>query len=106
MAIDLSKLTTGANRPLPSQAQAKPAVSSDNSPAPSSRPAGDAVVLTEQAQQLTRAESNLANATGIDQGKVDSIKQAIAEGRYHVDPERLAQNITKFENELNGLLDD
>ncbi|MBY5922075.1 flagellar biosynthesis anti-sigma factor FlgM [Ferrimonas balearica] len=105
MAIDLSKLTTGASHTLPSQSKAKPAVNSDSSPAPA-RPAGDAVVLTEQAQQLARAESNLANATGIDQGKVDAIKQAIAEGRYHVDPERLAQNITKFENELNGLMDE
>ncbi|MBY6186082.1 flagellar biosynthesis anti-sigma factor FlgM [Marinobacter hydrocarbonoclasticus] len=105
MAIDLSKLTSGASHTLPSQSKAKPAVSSESSQAPA-RPAGDAVVLTEQAQQLARAESNLANASGIDQAKVDAVRQAISEGRYHVDPERLAQNITKFENELNGLADE
>ncbi|MBY5992925.1 flagellar biosynthesis anti-sigma factor FlgM [Ferrimonas balearica] len=105
MAIDLNKLGGGAHRPLTQQGQGKATAAPQSSAAPA-KPAADAVVLTEQAQQLSRAESGLADATGIDQAKVDAVKQAIAEGRYHVDPERLASNITKFENELSGLLDE
>ncbi len=35
-----------------------------------------------------------------DAGRVESIRRAIAEGRYHVDPERLAENFSRLESEL------
>jgi flagellar biosynthesis anti-sigma factor FlgM len=35
----------------------------------------------------------VSQKTVFDEGRVDAIRQAISEGRYHVDPERLAQKI-------------
>ena len=35
--------------------------------------------------------------------KINEIKAAIAEGRYKIDPEKLASNIANFENELKDL---
>ncbi|QIZ77256.1 flagellar biosynthesis anti-sigma factor FlgM [Ferrimonas lipolytica] len=64
---------------------------------------GDEVVLTDQAQQLKKAEASMDAASGIDMDKVTSVKAAIANGSYHVDPEKLAANISKFESELDGL---
>ncbi|GAA4890619.1 flagellar biosynthesis anti-sigma factor FlgM [Ferrimonas pelagia] len=104
MAIDLNNLIGGAPRALNQHTQA----AAHKAPQAEAQPhthKGDEVVLTEQAQQLKRAEASLASATGIDQAKVDSIKAAIAEGRYHVDPEKLADNIARFESELDGLMD-
>ncbi|WP_298444930.1 flagellar biosynthesis anti-sigma factor FlgM [uncultured Ferrimonas sp.] len=84
--------TTTGNAPKPQAgAQAAPAKTADE------------VVLTEQAQQLKKAEGALDSATGIDMDKVAAVKAAIAEGRYHVDPEKLADNIARFETELDGL---
>jgi len=59
------------------------------SPAPSG---SDSVHLSSQAQSLTQ----LAGSSGVfDANKVEEIKSAIAEGRFQVDPEKVA----------NGLLD-
>jgi negative regulator of flagellin synthesis FlgM len=39
-------------------------------------------------------------ASGIDQNKVDEIKQAISEGKYKVNVEQLARRIMQFEGDL------
>ncbi len=35
-----------------------------------------------------------------DQARVDAIRTAISEGRYHVDPQRLAQNFMRIESDI------
>ncbi len=35
-----------------------------------------------------------------DQVRVDAIRTAISEGRYHVDPQRLAQNFLRIESDI------
>ncbi len=62
----------------------------------------DSVSLTVQAQQFTKATEKAANSSGIDQEKVDRIKQAISEGKYQVNVEHLAKRIVPFESELFG----
>lgn len=60
----------------------------------------DSVSLTTQAQQFTKAQDKASNSSGIDQKKVDEIKQAIAEGKYKINVEQLAKRIVQFEGEL------
>lgn len=62
----------------------------------------DSVSLTSQAQQFTRAQEKASNSSGVDQKKVDEIKQAISEGKYKVNVEQLARRIVQFEGELFG----
>ncbi|MGB0893968.1 MAG: flagellar biosynthesis anti-sigma factor FlgM [Parashewanella sp.] len=63
----------------------------------------DSVVITAQAQQLQKTQAKLSQTPSFDQKKVSDIKQAIAEGRYKVDPQKLAKNISKFETELSDV---
>ncbi|MBZ4680478.1 flagellar biosynthesis anti-sigma factor FlgM [Shewanella indica] len=63
----------------------------------------DSVVVSQQAQQLQGVQSKMASLPEIDQKKISEIKLAIAEGRYKVDPEKLAANISQFESELSAL---
>ena len=66
----------------------------------SSRGAGDDTVqLSRDAAALQEIQLQV-NVEPFDQSRVDSIRQAIAEGRYHVDPERLAANFTRLESDL------
>ena len=60
----------------------------------------DRVALSSRGQSLNRLEENLANTPDVDTARVDSIKQAIAEGRFEVDAERIAQNILNQEDLL------
>lgn len=62
----------------------------------------DSVSLTSQAQQFTKAQEKASSSNGIDQKKVDEIKQAISEGKYKVNVEQLARRIVQFEGELFG----
>lgn len=60
----------------------------------------DSVSLTTQAQQFTKAQEKASNSSGIDQKKIDDIKQAIAEGKYKINVEQLAKRIVQFEGDL------
>lgn len=62
----------------------------------------DSVSLTPQAQQMTKLTEKASNSSGIDQEKVDKIKQAISEGKYKINVEELAKRIVQFEDELFG----
>lgn len=55
--------------------------------------AGDSVKLSKEALSLKKLEDNIAKAPVVDQDKVASLKAAIADGSYKVDPERLAERI-------------
>ena len=60
----------------------------------------DSVSITPQAQQFTKLQEKAANSSGIDQEKVDKIKQAIADGKYKINVELLAKRIMQFEGDL------
>jgi negative regulator of flagellin synthesis FlgM len=62
----------------------------------------DSVSITPQAQQFSKLTEKASSSNGIDQEKVDKIKQAIAEGKYKINVEQLARRIVQFESELFG----
>ncbi|WP_144210002.1 flagellar biosynthesis anti-sigma factor FlgM [Shewanella donghaensis] len=105
MAIDINNLKTASHAQLRPNRDAGAA--GKNTDAATSNTAApvktDSVSITAQAQQLQGAQSKMASLPEVDQSKVDAIKLAISEGRYKVDPEKLAANIANFEADLNGL---
>ena len=63
----------------------------------------DAVSLSQQGKAIGQLHQEMAAQPSFDSVKVAAIKEAIANGSYTVDPEKLADNMMKFENELKGL---
>ncbi|MGF1763620.1 flagellar biosynthesis anti-sigma factor FlgM [Aliivibrio kagoshimensis] len=63
----------------------------------------DAVSLSNQGKAIGQYHQQLAAEPQFDSAKVDSIKDAIKSGSYTIDPEKLAVNMMKFEEELTGL---
>ena len=61
----------------------------------------DEVQLSDQARSLQQLADAVAEQPAFDARRVDAIRDAIAEGRYHVDPERLAENFMDLEYTLN-----
>ncbi|MGL5359113.1 MAG: flagellar biosynthesis anti-sigma factor FlgM [Shewanella sp.] len=108
MAIDI-KLNTGTTsqaRPGVTKTSSDQTNSAQSAPVAartSSSPKGDSVVITAQAQQLQGAQAKMTSLPEVDLTKVAAIKQAIAEGRYKIDPEKLAANIASFEAQLHDL---
>lgn len=64
--------------------------------------ADDQVSLTPTALLLQGAERRLADQPVVDQQRVEAIRQAIAEGRYQVNPERVAAKLMGWEQDMDG----
>jgi len=62
----------------------------------------DAVSLSQQSKSVSKLQKEMATSPAYDSAKVAAIKEAITNGSYKIDPEKLADNIIKFENELQG----
>ena len=58
---------------------------------------GDTAVASSRLQQV---RDTIDNTPEVDMDKVEAIKQAIAEGRFPIDPKRIAEKFA----ELEGLL--
>jgi negative regulator of flagellin synthesis FlgM len=70
--------------------------------APSPAPSTDTVALTDTARLMQRVENMLANVPPTDRARVDAVRQALANGAYEIDPERVAARIVRLERELSG----
>lgn len=75
-------------------------------PAGMAPPRQDAVSLTPQAQQLNQLQRRAETNSGVDEAKVERIKQALAAGDYAIDAERLASRIASFEADMFGTDDE
>lgn len=62
-------------------------------PAPSRSGAADRVDITSLSSQLQSLESRISGVSVVDTAKVESIKQAIAEGRFEVNSEVVADRL-------------
>jgi negative regulator of flagellin synthesis FlgM len=62
------------------------------------------VVITDAAKKLNAAQEKAKNSSGIDSGKVNSLKQSITNGDYKINYERVADKIISQEQSLSDIL--
>ncbi len=67
-------------------------------PAPDGADTG--VRITETARQLANLEKAIAALPVVDQVKVDAVASALREGRYSVDPQRVADRLLRMDQDL------
>jgi len=71
------------------------------SQAASQAPRQDSVSLTQSAQQLSQVQKKGSEAP-VNQEKVERLKKAINSGEYKINPEVLAEKISKLEQQMFG----
>jgi negative regulator of flagellin synthesis FlgM len=64
-------------------------------PQPDSPPISDDVQLTATAEKMSQLEGNLNSVDVSDRGKIEAIRQQIAEGRFKVDEEAVAESLVQ-----------
>lgn len=98
----LDSVGTKGTRSKPASTPVAPeAKAPASAPAPAAPKAGDQVVLSQQAQNLGRLQSKVDSAPDVNLEKVAEIRRAIAEGRFEINPERIAENMLN-QNDLLG----
>jgi len=63
---------------------------------------GGPVQITDQARQLASLEHTVQSLPVVNESRVAAIRQALDEGRYQVNPERIADKLMRTEQELSA----
>ena len=71
-----------------------------NAPAPSAQPTTDSVKITSLSSQLHALESSLSDVSVVDTARVETIKQAITEGRFQINPEVVTDRLLNTVKDL------
>jgi len=103
MAIDINRLnsasTSGISTRSTSAAKDNVSAASKDVTASASGPAaGESVNLSPTAQQLNSLTAGLKDLPVVDSDKVGRLKQAIANGSYQVDSQKVADKLLAFES--------
>ena len=99
----MTKITDYQNRPILGIDKKVSRSSDAATPVTPSAPATTSPVnVSDQAKQLASVEQTLQSLPAVNEGRVAEIRTAIQEGRYQVDPQRIADKLLRFEQELNG----
>jgi len=80
---------------------ARPAAGASVAPVAAVR-ATDTVRLTDDAVSLSALDRTLSGIPAVDHGRVAAIKAAVAEGRYVIDPEAIATQMSHLEWQLEN----
>jgi len=88
------------NRSQATENQSDKAKSADSS---NSAKSADQVSLTHTAQTLRELAETVAQESVVDTDKVNAIKQALMDGTFEVDAERIAGKLADMEKALNDL---
>ncbi|XVO86190.1 flagellar biosynthesis anti-sigma factor FlgM [Pseudomonas palleroniana] len=106
MVIDFSRLNNAPALPGSTRTGgAKDNVEAKSQPAPTkAEPAGvsqsgESVHLSNEAQQLQKVTDSLRDQPVVNKARVAELKQAIADGSYKVDSNRVASKLLNFEAE-------
>lgn len=70
---------------------------------PASAPAAaptDLVSLTESARRLGELSQEAAAGEAVDMGRVESVRQALDEGVYEIDPRKIAERMLALEQAI------
>jgi negative regulator of flagellin synthesis FlgM len=62
----------------------------------------DQVKLTDSARALQEA-ARLADASPIDAGRVEQVRQALADGSYKIDAGKIAERLLAMDQQLGGV---
>lgn len=67
---------------------------------PGAKSSADQVQLSQEAKKLGQLREKIESSPDVDMNKVNEIRRAIAEGKFHVNPERIADALLNQEELL------
>ena len=103
MAIDFNNPNNaGLSKPRTASSLSSAQTNAQDSAQKSNKPgsSGESVQLSKNARQLQSVSEKIASMPSVNSEKVAQLKQAIAEGSYQVDSQRVASKLLGLEAQL------
>jgi negative regulator of flagellin synthesis FlgM len=98
-----TKISGYQNRPVQVGAGKSASNARDTAVSPADKPAsGSPVHITDQARQLAALEQAVQSAPIVNEARVAAVRSAIEEGRYEVEPERIADKMLRMDRDLRA----
>ncbi|MGE7992459.1 flagellar biosynthesis anti-sigma factor FlgM [Pseudomonas sp. NPDC089554] len=97
MVIDFSRLNNSPSVTGGVRGNSASATPEKAGEAPKASASGEAVHLSQEAQQLQQIREKLREQPEVNSARVAQLKQAIADGSYQVDAGRVASKLLDFE---------
>ncbi len=91
---------TKSTRSRTNSAVVEPAQAASVTSQPAVKSSADQVQLSQEAQKLGQLQSKINASPDVNLEKVNEIRRAIAEGKFHVNPERIAEALLNQEELL------
>jgi len=63
------------------------------------KPQGESLSISSQARDIKKVEESLGQLPDINQSRVDELKQAVNNGQYKVDAQKVAENLLRLDSE-------
>lgn len=106
MVIDTNNINSNSASGTRSRTTAPVTPNSTKTPTPAPAEAAassskDNVVLSSEAQNMVRLQAKISSLPDVNLDRVAAIKLAIAEGRFEINPERIAENMLKQDELLS-----
>ena len=95
---DISGIRSGGR--IETERKDKSSDTSSESVNSSSRAISDSVEFSAAAHQLSSLQDELSAIDTVDMGKVDEIRQAISNGNYKIDAQKIAESLLALEGEF------
>jgi negative regulator of flagellin synthesis FlgM len=103
MTIDINGISSAKVHSLTDDKQLKQPVEQQPArPETGQSSTADTVSLSDNAMQLGKLDSSVAATPVVDTQRVEQVKQAISDGTYEVDPEKVADKLMQFESILKS----
>jgi negative regulator of flagellin synthesis FlgM len=95
--MTIESITGRTRTPLASKAPQKAGIDSDKSASVKNVEKNDSIAITAMAQGIKKAFESSSSATIVDVDRVAAVKQALADGSYQINAERIAEKIIQHE---------
>ena len=95
-----TKISDYQNRPVQTGTDKKVSRPNETTAAAQSAASGSPVKITDQARQLASLEQAVSSLPVVNEARAAEIRLSIDEGRYQVNPERIADKLLRTEQEL------